>query len=70
MEQTQLFQEKVVDDELPLKLELIKQIGWLVRLRWIAIIGVFFTVTVANLARNIVPHPIPLYIIAALMVLL
>ena len=69
MEQTQLFQEKVVDDELPLKLELIKQIGWLVRLRWIAIIGVFFTVTVANLARNIVPHPIPLYIIAALMVL-
>ena len=39
MEQTQLFQEKAVDDELPLKLELIKQIGWLVRLRWIAIGG-------------------------------
>ena len=69
MEQTQLFQEKVVDDELPLKLELIKQIGWLVRLRWIAIVGVFFTVMVANLAWNMISHPIPLYIIAALMVL-
>ncbi len=71
MEQTQLFQEEAVDDELPLKLELIKQIGWLVRLRWIAIGGVFFTVTVANLAWNMISHPIPLYlyIIAALMVL-
>ena len=69
MEQTQLFQEKVVDDELPLKLELIKQIGWLVRLRWIAIVGVFFTVMVANFARNMIAHPLPLYIIAAMMVL-
>jgi signal transduction histidine kinase len=71
MEQTHLFQEEAVDDELPLKLELIKQIGWLVRLRWIAIGGVFFTVTVANLAWNMISHPIPLYlyIIAALMVL-
>lgn len=69
MEQTQLFQEKVVDDELPLKLELIKQIGWLVRLRWIAIVGVFFTVMVANLARNMITHPLPLYIIATMMVL-
>ena len=69
MEQTLLFQKKAVDDELPLKLELIKQIGWLVRLRWIAIGGVFFTVTVANLARDMISHPIPLYIIAALMVL-
>lgn len=69
MEQTQLFQEKAVDDELPLKLELIKQIGWLVKLRWIAIGGVFFTVTVANLAGDMITRPIPLYIIAALMVL-
>ena len=69
MEQTQLFHNKVVDDELPLKLELIKQIGWLVRLRWIAIGGVFFTVMVANLARNMISHSIPLYIIASLMVL-
>lgn len=69
MEQTQLFQEEAVNDELPLKLELIKQIGWLVRLRWIAIGGVFFTVTVANLARDMIANPIPLYIIAGLMVL-
>lgn len=69
MEQTQLFQEKAGDDELPLKLELIKQIGWLVRLRWIAIGGVFFTVTVANLAYDMIANPIPLYIIAGLMVL-
>ncbi len=69
MEQTQLFQDKVVDDELPLKLELIKQIGWLVRLRWIAIGGVFFTVTIANLVGDLITRPIPLYIIAALMVL-
>ena len=69
MEQTQLFQDKAVDDELPLKLELIKQIGWLVRLRWIAIGGVFFTVTIANLVGNLITRPIPLYIIAALMVL-
>ena len=69
MEQTQLFPEEAVDDELPLKLELIKQIGWLVRLRWIAIAGVFFTVTVANLANDMIANPIPLYIIAGLMVL-
>ncbi len=69
MEQTQLFQEKAVEDELPLKLELIKQIGWLVRLRWIAIVGVFFTVTVANLAWDMIAQPVPLYIIAGLMVL-
>ena len=69
MEQTQLFQEEAVADELPLKLELIKQIGWLVRLRWIAIAGVFFTVTVANLAWNMISHPTPLYVIAVLMVL-
>ncbi len=69
MEQTQLFPEKAVDDELPLKLELIKQIGWLVRLRWIAIGGVFFTVTVANLARDMIANPVPLYVIAGLMVL-
>ena len=69
MEQKELFQQKVVEDELPLKLELITQIGWLVRLRWIAIAGVFFTVTVANLARDMIAHPIPLYIIAGMMVL-
>lgn len=69
MEQAELFPEKAVDDELPLKLELIKQIGWLVRLRWIAIAGVFFTVTVANLASDMIANPIPLYIIAVLMVL-
>ena len=69
MEQAQLFQEKAVDDELPLKLELIKQIGWLVKLRWIAIGGVFFTVTLANLTQDMIANPIPLYIIAALMVL-
>ena len=69
MEQTQLFQEKAVDEELPLKLELIKQIGWLVKLRWIAIVGVFFTVAVANLALDMITHPIPLYVIAGLMVL-
>lgn len=69
MEQAQLFPEKAVDDELPLKLELIKQIGWLVQLRWIAIGGVFFTVTVAKLAWDMIANPIPLYIIAGLMVL-
>ena len=69
MEQTQLFRVKAVEDELPFKLELIKQIGWLVRLRWIAIGGVFFTVTIANLVGDIISRPIPLYIIAALMVL-
>ncbi len=69
MEQVQVFREKAVDDELPFKLELIKQIGWLVRLRWIAIGGVFFTVTIASLVGDIISRPIPLYIIAAMMVL-
>ena len=69
MEQKELFQQEAVTDELPLKLELIKQIGWLVSLRWIAIAGVFFTVTVANLAGDMIEHPIPLYIIAGMMVL-
>lgn len=69
MEQKQLFPQEAVDDELPLKLELIKQIGWLVRLRWIAIGGVFFTVTVANLVRDMISHPLHLYVIAGLMVL-
>ena len=69
MEQTQTFQQEADADELPLKLELIKQIRWLVRLRWIAIAGVFFTVTIANVARDMIPHPLPLYLIAGLMVL-
>lgn len=69
MEQEKLFPHIADYDELPLKLELIKQIGWLVKLRWIAIGGVFFTVTVANLARGMISHPLPLYIIASLMVL-
>ena len=69
MEQTQTFQQETDADELPLKLELIKQIRWLVRLRWIAIAGVFFTVTIVNVARDMIPHPLPLYLIAGLMVL-
>lgn len=69
MKQNQPFREQHFSAELPLKLELIKQIGWLVRLRWVAIAGVFFTVSVASLVLDIIAQPLPLYLIAILMVL-
>ncbi|MBI1922722.1 PAS domain-containing protein [Candidatus Poribacteria bacterium] len=52
-----------------LKIELIKQIGWLVKLRWIAITGVFVTVGVASWGLHIIEQPLPLFVIATLMVL-
>ena len=58
-----------MDRQLPLKIELIKRIGWLVKLRWIAIAGVFLTVTVASWGLDIIEQPLRLYLIAALMVL-
>ncbi len=55
--------------DIPLKIELIKRIGWLVKLRWIAITGVLLTVSIASWGLHIIENPMPLYIIAALMVL-
>lgn len=69
MKQNQPFQAQPSSAELPLKLELIKQIEWLVRLRWVAIAGVFFTVSVASLVLDMIAQPLPLYLIAGLMVL-
>ncbi|MCZ6678668.1 MAG: ATP-binding protein [Candidatus Poribacteria bacterium] len=60
---------EIVDRDLPLKIELIERIGWLVKLRWIAITGVFLTVGIASWGLNIITNPVPLYVIAALMVL-
>ena len=54
--------------ELPLKTELIKQIAWLARLRWIAIGGVFVTVGIAWWL-DVIDQPLPLYLIALFMVL-
>ncbi len=69
MKQNQPFQARHFSAEVPLKLELIKQIGWLVRLRWVAIAGVFFTVSVTSLVLDMIAQPLPLYLIASLMVL-
>lgn len=69
MKQSISAQPEVIDREFPLKIELIKQIGWLVRLRWIAIGGVFVTVGMASWWLNIIDQPLPLYLIAGLMVL-
>lgn len=55
--------------DLPLKIELIKRIHWLVKLRWIAITGVLLTVSIASWGLHIIDNPTPLYIIAALMTL-
>ena len=55
--------------DLPLKIELIKRIRWLVKLRWIAITGVLLTVSIASWGLHIIDNPTPLYIIAALMTL-
>ena len=57
-----------MDRELPFKIELIKQIAWLARLRWIAIGGVFVTVGIAWWL-NVINQPLPLYLIAVFMVL-
>ena len=57
-----------MDRELPFKIELIKQIAWLARLRWIAIGGVFVTVGIAWWL-NIINQPLPLYLIAVFMLL-
>ena len=55
--------------DLPLKIELISRIRWLINLRWIAITGVLLTVSIASWGLNIIDDPTPLYIIAALMTL-
>ncbi len=55
--------------ELSLKTELIERIGWLVKLRWIAIAGVFLTVSVASWGFSIIAPSLPLFLIAGLMVL-
>ena len=55
--------------ELSLKIELIERIGWLVKLRWIAIAGVFLTVSAANWGFKIIEPSLPLFLIAGLMVL-
>ena len=55
--------------ELSLKTELIQRIGWLVKLRWIAIAGVFLTVSIASWGFNIIDPSLPLFLIAGLMVL-
>ncbi len=55
--------------ELSLKTELIQRIGWLVKLRWIAIAGVFLTVSVASWGFDVIGPLLPLYLIAGLMVL-
>ena len=55
--------------ELSLKTELIQRIGWLVKLRWIAIAGVFLTVSITSWGFNIIEPSLPLFLIAGLMVL-
>ena len=60
---------KVNSTDLPLKIELIKRIRWLVKLRWVAITGVLLTVSIASWGLHIIDNPTPLYIIAALMAL-
>ena len=61
--------QKVGARDLLLKIELIERIGWLVKLRWIAITGVFLTVSIASWGLNIIEDAVLLYIIATLMVL-
>ena len=58
-----------INRELPLKIELVKRIGWLVKLRWIAISGVYITVGIASWGLHLITNPIPLFVIATLMVL-
>lgn len=57
-----------LDRELPFKIELVKQIAWLARLRWIAIGGVFVTVGIAWWL-DVIDQPFPLYLIAVFMLL-
>ena len=57
-----------IDRELPFKIELVKQIAWLARLRWIAIGGVFVTVGIAWWL-DVIDLPLPLYLIAVFMLL-
>ena len=57
-----------IDRDLPFKIELVKQIAWLARMRWIAIGGVFVTVGIAW-RLDVINQPLPLYLIAVFMVL-
>lgn len=52
-----------------IKLELIEEIRWLIRLRWIAIGGIFFTSYVTNRIIDLIPDATPFYTIAGLMAL-
>lgn len=68
MKQGETPQSPDIDRELPFKIELVKQIAWLARLRWIAIGGVFVTVGIAWWL-DVINQPLPLYLIAVFMVL-
>lgn len=50
--------------EQALKNELIERINWLIKLRWIAIVGVFATVFTTSHYLKVVPDSRPLYLIA------
>jgi PAS domain S-box-containing protein len=45
------------------KAELIERIHWLIRLRWIAILGLFVTTYIASSVFNVVSWVLPLYVI-------
>ena len=45
------------------KAELIERIHWLIRLRWIAILGLFITTYIASSVFNVVSWVMPLYVI-------
>ena len=44
-----------MEDQLPLQVELIERIDWLIRLRWIAVVGTLVSIWVASFARVALP---------------
>lgn len=51
----------------PPALDLLNRASWLIKLRWVACAGVVVVVWVTSSALDVVPHPAPLYAIAAAM---
>lgn len=58
-----------MEEQLPLQAELIERIDWLIRLRWLAVVGTLMTIALANLLLpDVLPLP-PLIIVATVIAL-
>ena len=58
-----------MEDQLPYEAELIARIGWLIRLRWIAVGCIVLACLMGTYVFPVLPHALPIYVCAGLLLL-